>query len=446
MSFPAYPEYKDSGVPWLGQVPESWDLVRFKNLLRERDQRSTDGSEELLSVSAYTGVRPKSESTADGEFASRAESLEGYKVCKQTDLVMNIMLAWNRGLGVTQFDGIVSPAYCVFALGEELRPAFFDYAVRANEYTGYFKAHSSGVIDSRLRLYPDKFGALSFAKPPLEEQEAIAAFLDRETAKIDELVAEQERLIALLKEKRQAVISHAVTNGLDPNAPMKDSCIEWLGEIPAHWDATAIKRMISVATSGPRGWSELTAEDGSFFFQSQNIGRNMEADLSEGKRIEVPVGPDAERAMLQNDDVVVCITGGRTGAVAHVRYLDEAAYINQHVCLVRPKTDQVLGRYLAYALFGTQGQEQLRVAMYGLKQGLNLENVCEVLLPMPPTGDQSRIVEYLDHHSDLVSNLQHQAEAAISLLQERRAALISAAVTGKIDVRGLVEQHEMEAA
>lgn len=246
MSAPAYPTYKDSGVPWLGAVPSHWAIARFKNLLRERDARSESGSEELLSVSAYTGVTPKSDSTGEGEFLSRAESLEGYKICKRNDLVMNIMLAWNRGLGVTKYDGIVSPAYCVFELGSDLHPDFCNYALRADEYTGYFKAHSAGVIDSRLRLYPDKFGALLCTYPPIAEQASIIAFLDRETAKIDALVAEQERLIALLKEKRQAVISYAVTKGLNPNAPMKDSGIEWLGEIPAHWEVKGIRHFATV--------------------------------------------------------------------------------------------------------------------------------------------------------------------------------------------------------
>lgn len=243
-----YPAYKESGVEWLGEVPEGWDVRRFKTILREREERSADGSETLLSVSAYTGVTPRSENIDEGDFISRAESLEGYKVCYPSDLVMNIMLAWNRAQGVSAHGGIVSPAYAVFELTSAILPAYLNYLVRSNEYCLYFKAHSSGVIDSRLRLYPDQFGALHCIFPPLPEQTAIAAFLDRETAKIDALVAEQRRLIDLLREKRQAVISHAVTKGLNPGARMKPSGVDWLGDVLEGWEVRRIKNLASAST------------------------------------------------------------------------------------------------------------------------------------------------------------------------------------------------------
>ncbi|MGQ7244281.1 hypothetical protein ACUN9V_12590 [Salinicola sp. V024] len=221
-TFPKYAEYKDSGVEWLGEIPVHWNLYRFKQVFRERVGRSEDGSEELLSVSAYWGVRPRSDMREDNEHLTRADSLKGYKSCKASDLIMNIMLAWNRGLGFAWQSGIVSPAYSVFVVIDCSEPKFLDYLVRSDEYTRYYKAFSSGVIDSRLRLYPETFGRLFCALPSHFEQIAIAQFLDHETARIDALIDEQKRLIELLKEKRQAVISHAVTKGLDPEVPMKD--------------------------------------------------------------------------------------------------------------------------------------------------------------------------------------------------------------------------------
>ena len=246
MTVREYPEYLESGNDWLGYIPSEWKVVRFKHLFRERDERSTTGDETLLSVSAYTGVKPRSEITEPGEYLSRAETLIDYKLTFQNDLVINIMLAWNRALGVADQGGIVSPAYCVFKPNGLVNPSFIHYALRSNEYVSYFKAHSTGVVDSRLRLYPDVFLSLNFTLPPQTEQSAIVAFLDRETGKIDALVAEQERLIALLKEKRQAVISHAVTKGLNPNAPMKDSGVPWLGEVPAHWNGILLKQVARI--------------------------------------------------------------------------------------------------------------------------------------------------------------------------------------------------------
>nr|WP_280959993.1 restriction endonuclease subunit S [Aquibium carbonis] len=279
--------------------------------------------------------------------------------------------------------------------------------------------------------------------PSLPEQAAIAAFLDRETAKIDELVEEQKRLIDLLKEKRQAVISHAVTKGLNPHAPMKDTGIEWLGEVPEHWELIPTKRLTSLITSGPRGWSEQTGEHGSIFFQSQNIGRLMETSFAECTRVTVDMTADAERAQLMAGDVVVCITGARTSAVAHVTELHETAFVNQHVCLVRPA--HIQGRFLAYAIFSVSGQVQLQLAMYGLKQGLSLQDVRDIVVPVPPLSEAIAITGQLDQFTNRIDLAIREAEQSITLLRERRTALISAAVTGKIDLRDTAEVHEAAA-
>jgi type I restriction enzyme, S subunit len=452
VSVPVYPEYKDSGVAWLGEVPSHWEVSRLKRACdifpSNVDKKSADG-ERTVRLCNYTDVYYNNVIETDLPFMAATASDEQITkfTLKAGDTIITKDSETPDDIARSAYVPVDMPGIvCGYHLsmvrpkagitGAFIKQYFDDAASRA-----YFHVSANGL--TRVGLGQYAVDNAPIALPPLQEQTAIAAFLDRETAKIDALVAEQQRLITLLKEKRQAVISHAVTKGLNSNAPMKDSGIEWLGEIPAHWAATAIKRLIETATSGPRGWSELAADDGSFFFQSQNIGRNMNADFSEGKRITVPEGPDAERAKLRVDDVVVCITGGRTGAVAHIRALEEDAFINQHVCLVRPVASQALGRYLAYGLFGLQGQEQLGLAMYGLKQGLNLENVREVQLPLPPVNDQAAIVEYLDAYSGRVLGLQQDAQSAITLLQERRAALISAAVTGKIDVRTSVAANNV---
>jgi type I restriction enzyme S subunit len=206
---------KPSGIDWLGEVPAHWQMRRFKHFLSERHLRSVEGSEELLSVSAYTGVRPRREGLEVDDHLSRAETLEGYKLCYSGDLVINIMLAWNRGLGVARHDGMVSPAYAVFHFHGAAHPSFWDYYLRSDGAIGHFERHSTGIIQSRLRMYPETFLALSCAVPTIEEQAAIAAFLDRETGKIDALVEEAERGITLLQERRAALISAAVTGKID---------------------------------------------------------------------------------------------------------------------------------------------------------------------------------------------------------------------------------------
>ena len=221
----------------------------------------------------------------------------------------------------------------------------------------------------------------------------------------------------------------------------KDSGVEWLGEVPEHWGVSPVKHYIELATSGPRGWSEMISGSGALFFQSQNIGRSMDVVIEDAKCITPPDDADAERSRLQSDDVAVCITGARTGAVAHVASVSETAYVNQHVCLLRPRKANISGRFLAFLLWSSSGQQQLNISMYGLKQGLGLDQVRSLVVPCPPLSEQSAIVAYLDQQTAKFDALTAEAQRAIALLKEHRSALISAAVTGKIDVRGVVARE-----
>ena len=441
MSVPAYTSYKDSEIEWLGHIPASWHLQKFRYTFRESGEKiDSEVVGPMLSVSGYRGIEVKE---YDDENRRRLdEDLVGYRIVRPGQLVVNTMWLNYAGLGISEHEGHVSPAYRSYWLTADVNHRFIHHLLRSAIYVQGYTQLLTGIRPNSLQMSRDDLMDFPILIPPLPEQSAIAVFLDRETGKIDALVAEQQRLIALLKEKRQAVISHAVTKGLNPAAPMKDSGIEWLGEVPAHWSVVPVKCAIVTTTSGPRGWSEMTSDDGAIFFQSQNIGRNMEIDLVEAKRIIVPEGPDAERARLNEDDVIVCITGGRTGATAHARDINIDAYINQHVCLLRPNTRMISGRFLAYYMFSQAGQEQLNVAMYGLKQGLGLDQVRNILMGLPPVGEQIDVTQWLDHLVIGIGDLVSEAEAATALLQERRAALISAAVTGKIDVRGLVAKEE----
>lgn len=436
MSFPKYPAYKDSGVEWLGEVPEHWLVKRYKQVFSERGERSLDGSEELMSVSAYYGVRPRAETLDEGDHLSRAESLEGYKICRKNDLVMNIMLAWNRGLGFSWQDGIVSPAYCVFHVIDGSNPNYLDYLVRSDDATRYFKAYSAGVIDSRLRLYPETFGRLYVAIPPAVEQAQIARFLDHETARIDVLIEEQQCLIELLKEKRQAVISHAVTKGLDPSVPMKDSGVKWLGEVPAHW---VVQPLMS-----------LTAPGRAIMYGIVLPGENVEVgipivkggDVKPGrleldrlcrttKEIEAPFA----RARLRPKDIVYSIRG-TIGDAELVPDELHNANITQDVARISPR-DRVDSGWLLYVMKSNPVFFQLEQRSLGAAvRGINICDLKRARVPVPPESEQVKIAEFLEMNVARLNELIAEATSGIDLLKERRSALISAAVTGKIDLRG----------
>jgi type I restriction enzyme, S subunit len=443
VSFKPYSDYRARTNRYLPSVPSHWEATRFKLFTEEREERSTDGNELLLSVSEYSGVSPRSTIIDEGDHLSRAESLEGYKVCHPGDLVMNIMLAWKKAQGISYYHGIVSPAYSVYALRGKANPRFIHYLARTQIYADYFKSFSSGVIDSRLRLYPDTFLGLKTDLPPEDEQSSIANFLDRETAKIDALIAEQQGLIELLQEKRQAVISHAVTKGLNPNAPIKDSGVEWLGEVPEHWELSRVKTISSFTTSGPRGWSEQISEDGALFVQSGDLNDSLGVDFEDCKRVRVSGDAEASRTRLQAGDAVVCITGAKTGNAAVCHELPEDSYINQHLCLIRPLKN-IDPCFLGLLLKSHCGQTHFALAQYGLKQGLSLENVRETPVVLPPMQEQVEIVSYVNKVRVFMRSLINESHHSIEVLKERHSALISAAVTGQIDVRGLVEGEGSE--
>jgi type I restriction enzyme S subunit len=205
-----YTKYKPSGIAWLGDIPEHWEIKRIKYIFKEQDKRSETGLENLLSVSHYTGVTKKSDKVASGEMMTNAATLVGYKIVEKGDLVINIMLARNGSLGISKFEGITSPAYCVYKslIGGE---RYFGYLFRTKNAQQEFKKQSTGIIDSRLRLYSDKFFNIRTAIPTIEEQTTIAAFLDYKTAKIDRFIFKKKQLIKLLNEQKAGIINDAVT-------------------------------------------------------------------------------------------------------------------------------------------------------------------------------------------------------------------------------------------
>ena len=202
---------KDSGVDWIGHIPDHWSVERMKSVFSERDLLSTTGQEDLLSVSEYYGVAKRKDKMQEGEaFESRSDSLVGYKICKPGDLAINIMLAWKRALGVSEFSGIVSPAYAVYRLLDG-HPRYYHYLLRTDTYAAEFRRKSRGIIESRLRMYTERFYQIQALKPPVEEQRAIAAYLDTECAKIDAAVANLDKQIDAYRRLKRSLIDEVIT-------------------------------------------------------------------------------------------------------------------------------------------------------------------------------------------------------------------------------------------
>jgi len=434
VSFPAYARYKASGVEWLREVPSHWAATRLKNLLREIDARVGENDLELLGLSKSQGVVRRSELS---QGASESDNYSKYKVVRSGNLVMNKMQAWNGVFGLSPHDGMISPDYSVFEVAEPSQRRFLCDLLRTDQVAGELFTRCRGMGTAFLRLNTGDFFDVRVPLPPPDEIEGIIAFVDRETAKIDALIEEQRRLIALLKEKRQAVISHAVTKGLDPHAPMKDSGIEWLGEVPAHWRVVPLKFLATVQTGLAKGkdhGDQTTVRVP--YLRVANV-QNGHLNLDDVAEIDV-LPSDVDRYRLRIGDVLMNEGGdfdklGR-GDVWQGQIPD--CLHQNHVFAVRPIRvastwlNLVNGSGYAQTFFILRSKQTTNLA------SISSSNLMELPVVMPPPDEQMDIERAVSSMRSKLDELTTQADLAIGLLNERRAALISAAVTGKIDVRG----------
>ena len=427
-------EYKDSGIEWIGQIPKEWKVSRIKTIFSERTELSENGDETLLSVSEYYGVANRKEKIEDGDFVSRAESLVGYKKCYKEDLVSNIMLAWKGSLGVTDIDGIVSPAYCVYQPSKEVFPHYYHYLFRTSLFTSIFRLYSKGIIDSRLRLYSPFFFAISTLIPPFSEQQKIADYLDKVCGEVDKMVALQETMIEELKAYKQSVITEAVTKGLNPNVPMRNSGIDWIGEIPEHWEVIKLSFLTSKIGSGstPTGGANVYVHEGVKFLRSQNVyfeGLN----LNDVAFITETIDEEMKGTRVKPGDVLLNITGGSIG---RCYYVDESlgrANVNQHVSIIRPTKIETI--YLKYSLQSDLGQNQIALLQTGgNREGLSAAALSNFKILFPPMSEQRTIASYLDTKCSEIDSLIALKQAKIEELKEYKKSVIYEYVTGKKEV------------
>ena len=448
--YQAYPEYKDSGVEWLGDVPSHWKTIAISRLF-SRIKRTGYTEKELLSVYRDYGVIPKS--SRDDNNNKPSEDLSPYQLVQSNDLVMNKMKAWQGSIAISEYEGIVSPAYFVYqpnkSLFRQAHPRYVHYLLRNPIYVTQYLSRSKGIRVNQWDLDPDEFGKIELLLPTKSEQEEIYSFLDHETAKIDNLIEKQQQLIELLKEKRQAVISHAVTKGLNPNAPMKDSGVEWLGEVPEHWEVTKLKYFSSIQ-GGFAFSSDLFISDGVQILRIGNLYQNrLELD-----RQPIFFSPESIKKSqdfsIYKNDILMSLTGtlGKRDYGFAIKVDQDGPFLlNQRVAKITPNEQRLNKDFLLYLLWSDSYLNQLYSLPSGTKQAnLSNSNVLDIDVTMPPDiSEQVSIIEYVMTQMEKLDSVIENAVSAIALMQERRTALISAAVTGKIDVRNWVAPEAQKA-
>lgn len=405
-----YSEYKDSGIPWIGKIPSHWDVKPIRSFLSQSKELNEDENATLLTLSQYKGVNIRNEN--EDSAISAAESLVGYNVVHKGQFVMNIMLAWNGSYGVSDYDGVISPAYAIFNFKNDVCKAYYHYLWRTKAYQDAFKTRSKGIVDSRLRLYPQYFLPFYTSIPPKEEQEAIVAYLDKVTVDIDKAIAAKERIIASLEERRKIIITHAVTRGINPNAPLKDSGIDWLGQIPAHWEKRKLK-YLSRLKSG----KNLTSED-------------ISPEAFNGS---FPVyGGNGLRGYYSNYNV----TGdfaliGRQGALCgNINYASGKFWATDHAVVCYPLLNyplQWFGEMLKVA-------DLNQYATQSAQPGLSVERIKNIEMPFPPFEEIVEINQYLSSKLAQFDIPIAQQKKLIELLRERKNIIINETVTGKVKV------------
>jgi type I restriction enzyme S subunit len=435
-----YDSYKFSGIDWIGEIPSHWEAVKLKYLTESRKELSEDGCEELLSVTESRGIVKRQELKGNDENLSRSENLTGYRLVKQGNLVNNIMLMWKRGLGVSPYNGIVSPAYSVFSFKNNCHPEYFHYLLRSEEYITEFRRNSTGVVMSRLRLYDDSFGSVFSYYPPLNEQQLISSYLDKKTEQIDSMIEKIKKKIELLKEQRTSLINQCVTKGLDPNVEMKDSGVEWIGQIPKHWDTKKVKYLIEDYLGikiGPFGSSlklDTLTEDGIKVYGQGNVIKN---DFTLGHR-HIPIErfeSDFTQYEIYDGDVLITMMG-TTGKSKVFKESYKRGILDSHLLRLRFKKNSFISE-----LFTTILQEsdyifnQLKLTSKGsIMEGLNSSIVKQLTLMTPPISEQQQIIEHLDNQNRLFDKTVYLEEKRIEFLKEYRQSLISSTVTGKVRV------------
>ena len=430
--FPKYPAYKDSGVEWLGEVPDHWESRRLKFLFSLQKRPVVDG-DGIVTCFRDGAVTLRSNRRTDG--FTNAEKEIGYQGIRKGDLVIHAMDAFAGAIGVSDSDGKSSPVYSACTPNEGVSAYYFARLLRHMALAGFVSSLAKGIRERSTDFRWSDASEICLPLPSISEQTQIARFLDHETARIDALIEEQQRLIELLKEKRQAVISHAVTKGLDPTVPMKDSGVEWLGEVPAHWEVTPLKHVVATPiTDGPHETPDFI-DEGVLFVSAEAVSSGR-INFSKARYISRDDHLRYSRKYRpQKFDIYMVKSGATTGVTAIVE-TDDEFNIWSPLAVVRCKP-QYSPYFVLFSMRSRNFQESVVVNWsFGTQQNIGMNVIENLPIACPPADEQKKIAAFITQESEKWDSLISEGVRAVHLLQERRSALISAAVTGKIDVRG----------
>ena len=437
--YQAYPEYQDSGIEWLKEIPKDWSIVPLK-YLAELTPKKSELEESIMSnkCTFLPMEKLKLNSITLDEIRTVKDVYDGYTYFKNGDvLIAKVTPCFeNKNMaiaaGLTNGIGFGSSEIYVLRPNDLINNRFLYYRLQEDNFMAVATGAMTGSGGLK-RVPSETVNNFTIAIPTTNDQTQIAAFLDHETAKTDTLIEKQQQLIELLKEKRQAVISHAVTKGLNPDAPMKDSGVEWLGEVPEHWVVAGFKKYLSSIVDY-RGKTPNKVDSGKFLITARNIKKGkIDYSLSQ-EYVSLDDYADVMSRGIPELGDVLFTTEAPLGEVAQIDNTDIA--LAQRIIKFRGQFDVLDNKYLKYFIMSNSFQDSLMTFASGSTAlGIKAERLVYLRQLIPPINEQNEIVNHISFMEQKLNNLEKHAQQTIQLMQERRTALISAAVTGKIDVR-----------
>lgn len=430
MGMKAYPSYKDSGAPWIGDIPTHWTARKIKTLFRIKKEIAGKEGYNVLSITQQ-GIKIKDVESNEGQIA---QSYTNYQLLNVGEFAMNHMDLLTGWVDISPFNGVTSPDYRVFIRSEENASSkYLLYTLQTCYSRKLFYGLAQGVSSiGRCRLQATKFKNFVFPLPPtLEEQNAIVAYLDKKCAEIDELVTRRQAIIERLKELKQSIIADAVTKGLNPDVPIKDSGIAWLGDVPKHWKILRLKNVASVITDT---LSEKTNPD--FEFDYVDISSvTQEQGIIKTERFKFSNAPSRARRKVQAGDIIISTVRTYLRAIAVISKENENIIASTGFAVVRSKQFS----YVAYVMSSHNFVSMVSTLSTGVSYpAITSNKLLRIHITFPPEEEQQVIVAYLDKKCAEIDELISRHERTIEKLKELKTSTIAHVVTGKVDVRDAI--------
>lgn len=400
-------------------VPEEWSIIPCGVFFKQKSIKNTEG-EMNLSVYRDYGVIPKD--SRDDNHNRVSEDTSNYKLVEPGDFVLNKMKGWSGSLGVSEYRGIVSPSYTVLEPVREIHNKYFHYLLRSETYRQMYESLSYGVRIGQWELHYHDFKQIPSLYPPIDEQELISRYLDKKTEQVDSLIEKIQKKIVLLKEKRTSLINQCVTKGLDPNVKMKDIGVEWIGEIPSHWDFRKLKHF--------------------YLYRKGSMGQKLTSSFIDENPGEYPVysGQTSNDGILGtwnefefdfDKDVIFCTTVG--AKLMTTRVLSGKFSLSQNCLVMIPKDNSISSRFVNYFLtYDFKIRRELLPSI--IQPSLRMEDLDQYWIPVPPFEEQIKIIDYVSKYWVSFEEMITKLVCKTTLLKEYRQSLISSVVTGKVRV------------